>query len=323
MRCRNHGSAFLTLERRRRGQRRFDRDQQGFLARPYPADQKEIPMAIKDILLPLTGEPSAAAIAAIEKCAAVAGDFGARVTAIAVEEDILVRPKVVVSSDIENAEAAAAVRSVSDARGLLKAFDAAANRFGVRNEQRISRLSLADIPANFVKPARLADLSLVSVKPDDSRSEKILERLIFESGRPILMCPEERASELPIIFDRVAIAWDHTAPAARAVADALPLLQEAAEVRVITATDDKTPAETESGTALVCHLAEHGIKATFEAVRIDGSSVGKVFEAYVRKNAIDLLVMGAYRHSRLNEIVWGGATKTVIGRPPCWVMMSR
>src|SRR5579863_338591 len=269
-------------------------------------------MAIKDVLLPLTGEPNAAAIAAIEKCTAVAGDFGARVTAIAVEEDILVRPKVVISSDIDNAEAAAAVRSVSDARGLLKAFDAAANRFSVRNEQRISRFSLADIPANFVEPARLADLSLFSVKPDDSRSEKILERLIFESGRPILICPEDRARELAVAFDRVAIAWDHTAPAARAVADALPLLQEATEVRVFTATDDKTPTET-----------EHGIDATFETVKIAGSSVGKVFEAYVRKNRIDLLVMGAYRHSRLNEIVWGGATKTVIGQPPCWVMMSR
>src|SRR5271167_4915273 len=204
-------------------------------------------MAIKDILLPLVGEPSAAAIAAIEKCVAVAGDFGARVAAMAVEENILVRPKVVISSDIENAEEAAAVRSVSDARGLLKAFDAAANRFAVRNEQRISRLSLADIPANFVQPARLADLSMIPVKPDDSRSEKIVERLIFESGRPILMCPEESASELSVVFDRVVIAWDHTAPAARAVADALPMLEDAADVRVITATDDRTQAETESG----------------------------------------------------------------------------
>ena len=78
----------------------------------------------------------------------------------------------------------------------------------------------------------------------------------------------------------------------------------------------------ESGDALARHLAEHEINATFEAIRIDGSSVGKVFEAYVKKNAIDLLVMGAYRHSRLNQTVWGGATKTVIGQPPCWVMMS-
>ncbi len=280
-------------------------------------------MTIKDILLPLVGEPSAAAIAAIDKCVAVVGDIGARVTAMAVEEDILVRPKVTISDDLDNTAAAEAVRSVSDARGLLKAFDAAATRFAVRNEQKLSRLAAADIATNMAVCARLKDLSIFPVKPNDDRSEKLVERLIFESGRPILMCPEEFASQLAVVFDKVVIAWDHTAPAARAVADALPMLRAAANVRIITATDKITPAEQESGTALVSHLAEHGIKATFEAVKIEGSSVGKVFEAYVKANAIDLLIMGAYRHSRLNEIVWGGATKTVIGRPPCWVMMSR
>jgi nucleotide-binding universal stress UspA family protein len=103
----------------------------------------------------------------------------------------------------------------------------------------------------------------------------------------------------------------------------LPLLREAADVRIITATDERSQAELESAAALAAHLAEHEITATFEAIKIDGSSVGKVFEAYVKKNAIDLLVMGAFRHSRLNQLVWGGATKTVIGQPPCWVMMSR
>jgi nucleotide-binding universal stress UspA family protein len=279
-------------------------------------------MAIKDILLPLVGEPSAAAIVAIEKSTAVAGDIGARVTAMAVEQDILVRPKVTISTDLDNMAAAEAVRSVSNAHDLLKAFDTAATRFGVRNEQRLERFAAADIPENFAVWARLKDLSLVPVKPHDDQSEKIVERLIFESGRPILMCPEEFAGELAVAFDRVVIAWDHTAPAARAVADALPWLQAAANVRIVTATDNNTLAELESGSALVSHLAEHGIKAAFETVRIDGSAVGKVFEAYVKANAIDLLVMGAYRHSRLNEIVWGGATKTIIGRPPCWVMMS-
>lgn len=280
-------------------------------------------MPIKDILLPLFGEPSAAAIAAIDKCMAVAGDVGARVTAVAVEEDILVRPQVAISTDLDNTAAVEAVRSVSDARGLLKAFDAAALRFGVRNEQKLSRLAAADIAANVAISARLKDLSIVPVKPHDDQSEKIVERLIFESGRPILICPEEFADQLPVVFDNVVIAWDHTAPAARAVADALPMLQAAANVRVITVTDRKTPAELESGAALVTHLAEHGIKAIFETVAVNGSSVGKVFEAYVKVNATDLLIMGAYRHSRLNEFVWGGATKTVIGRPPCWIMMSR
>jgi len=101
------------------------------------------------------------------------------------------------------------------------------------------------------------------------------------------------------------------------------MLRSAETVHIITATDKRMPQEMESGTALVAHLAEHGINAVFEAVKIDGSSIGKVFEAYVKKHAIALLVMGAYRHTRLNEIVWGGATKTVIGQPPCWVMMSR
>jgi nucleotide-binding universal stress UspA family protein len=163
----------------------------------------------------------------------------------------------------------------------------------------------------------------VPVKPQNEQSEQIVERLIFRSGRPILLCPEEFATGLAVKFDDVVIAWDHTAPAARAVGDALPLLQAAKRVRIMTATDDQTPAELASGAALASHLAEHGIKAGFEAVKLAGSSIGKVFEAYVRANATDLLVMGAYRHSRLSEIIWGGATKTIIGQPPCWVMMSR
>ena len=280
-------------------------------------------MPIKDVLLPLVGEPSAASIAAIDKCMAVAGDVGARVTAIAVEEEIVVRPRLIISGDLANADVAEAVRSVTDAQGLLKATDAAAIRFGVRCEPMLSRLAATEIPTHFALAARLKDLSIVPVKSQGNQSEKIVERLIFESGRPILICPEEYANELAVVFDHVMIAWDHTAPAARAVADALPMLQAAATVRIVTATDGKTAAELKSGADLVSHLAEHGITASFETVEIGGSSVGKVFEAFVKANAIDLLVMGAYRHFRLNETLWGGATKTVIGRPPCWVMMSR
>jgi nucleotide-binding universal stress UspA family protein len=278
-------------------------------------------MPIKDVLLPLVGEPSDQAIAAIDKCVAVAGDFGARVVALAIEQDIQVRPQAL-SPDLDNAEVTEAVRSITDARGLLKAFDSAAVRFGVRNEQRLQRLSASDVANALADHARLADLSLIPMKQDGT-SEKAAERLLFGSGRPVLICPEELAAGLSVAFDDVLIAWDHSAPAARAVADALPLLQSAARVRIITATDSQTSREASSGSALVAHLAEHGIKAEFETVEIGGSSVGKVFETHVRSHATDLLVMGAYGHSRLNEIIWGGATQTVIGRPPCWVMMSR
>ena len=132
-------------------------------------------MPIKDVFLPLVGEPNEAAVAAIDKCVAVSGDFGARISAFAVEEDIPVRPRVMISSDLDNAAAAEALRSVTDAHGLLKAFDSVAVRFGVRNEQKLRRLAAADIAGHFAECARLTDLSL--------RAGKIRQRAIGEDHR--------------------------------------------------------------------------------------------------------------------------------------------
>ena len=118
------------------------------------------------------------------------------------------------------------------------------------------------------------------------------------------------------------IAWDHSARAARAVGDALPVLQAAASVRVVTVADEKTDAIVQSEAALVDHLREHGVHASFEAAKSRGSSIGKVLGNWANSHGMDAIVMGAYHHSRLNEIVWGGVTTTVIGEPPCWVMIS-
>ncbi len=230
-------------------------------------------MPIKDVFLPLIGQPRAPALAAIEKCVAVAADLGARITALALEEDVFVRPKVVLPDDPDRAETSGS-GGVGD------------------------------------------------MKPHDSRTENIIETFLFESGRPLLLCPEHRVEELRPEFENVVIAWDHSARAARAVGDALPILQAAASVRVVTVADDKTEAITQSGMNLVHHLREHGVYASFETVTGSGSSIGKVLGSWVHSHAIDAIVMGAYHHSRLNEIVWGGVTKTVIGQPPCWVMIS-
>jgi nucleotide-binding universal stress UspA family protein len=280
-------------------------------------------MEIKDILLPLVGEPSEAARAAVYKCVAISGGFGARVTAVAVEEDIAVRPKVLISSDLDNASATAALQSVTDAQGFLKMFDGAAASLGVRSERELHRLASSDVADTIASVARLRDLSLVPVKSHHSFSEQLVERLLFASGRPMILCPEELAAGLPVFLHDVLVAWDGSAPAARAVGDALPILKSAENIRIVTATDNVTAEEVGSGKALTEHLARHGVSATFETIGIGGSSVGKVLEADVWAHRSDLLVMGAYHHSRLNEIVWGGVTKTIIGRPPCWVMMSR
>jgi nucleotide-binding universal stress UspA family protein len=279
-------------------------------------------MPIKDVFLPLVGEPNKSALAAIETCVAAAAELGAKITAFAVEEDILVRPKVVISSDLDNAAEAHAVRSVTEARHLLNALETAASRLGVRADGALRKLPAEVIASTVAEQARYRDLTLVPVRSNDSRSEHLIETLIFESGRPLLLCPEARAGEARVKLENVVIAWDHSARAARAVGDALPILQAATSVRVITVTDEDTNDIMKSGADLVDHLREHGVFASFETIRIGGSSIGKVLGSWAHAHAIDAIVMGAYHHSRLNEIVWGGVTKTVIGEPPCWVMMS-
>jgi len=278
-------------------------------------------MPIKDVFLPLVGQPRGPALVAIEKCVAVAAALGARITALALEEDVFERPKVMLPIDRDSAGAGSS-REANDVQQLLSAFTNAASRAKVRAQSRTGKVPADQIAAILAEHARFSDLTLVPVRPHDSRTERIIETLLFESGRPLLLCPEQHVDELRPEFENVMIAWDHSARAARAVGDALPILQAASSVRVVTVADDKTDAILQSGTALVDHLREHGVYASFETTKGGGSSIGKVLGSWANSHAMDAIVMGAYHHSRLNEIVWGGVTKTVIGQPPCWVMIS-
>ncbi|OPY97939.1 universal stress protein UspA [Bradyrhizobium sacchari] len=276
-------------------------------------------MPVKDVFLPLVGQPRGPALAAIEKCVSVAADLGARITALALEEDLFVRPKVLLPDDPGAAEATS---GAGDMQRLLDAFAGAASRANIRSQSRSGKVPADQIASILAEHARFSDLTLVPVKPHDSRTERIIETLLFESGRPLLLCPEQHVDGLRPEFENVMIAWDHSARAARAVGDAMPILQAAASVRVVTVADDKTDEIARSGASLVEHLREHGVHASFETANGGGSSIGKVLGSWANSNAIDAIVMGAYHHSRLNEVVWGGVTKTVIGQPPCWVMIS-
>jgi nucleotide-binding universal stress UspA family protein len=210
---------------------------------------------------------------------------------------------VVLPTDAESAEATEE-RELSDTQQLLNAFTHAASRANIRTQSRSGKAPADQIASILAEHARFSDLALVPVKPHDSRTEHIVETLMFESGRPLLLCPEQHVDELRPEFENVMIAWDNSARAARAVGDALPILQAAASVRVITVTDDKADAIVQSGTALVDHLREHGVYASFETAKGSGSSIGKVLGSWANSHAIDAIIMGAYHHSRLNEIVW-------------------
>jgi nucleotide-binding universal stress UspA family protein len=282
-------------------------------------------MAIREILLPLISYPVAVEEAAIKQSVWVAAHLNARITAVSFEVDA--RPldgnfTRSFSTGGLTTEPPEHKKSLENTERMMAVLDATARESGIAYDKIIKRCVPEDFSSYLAYCARTIDLSLVPIRPFDDMHEKVVEGLIFQSGRPLLIFSGGRADRLSNSFDHAAIAWDHSQQATRAVADAMPFLQGAKTVQVFTVTDKETPTARESGESLVKHLAAHGIKARFEAIPQGGASIGKVFEAHVKSNAIDLLVMGAYRHSRLREFFMPGATYTIVGDPPCWVLMS-
>lgn len=206
---------------------------------------------------------------------AVAADLGARITALALEEDVFVRPKVTLP---DAAEANGSV-GAGDSQHLLDAFTRATSRTGIRAQSRSAKVPADQIASVLAEHGRFSDLTLLPVTPHDSRTEHIIETLLFESRRPVLLCPEQHVDELRPEFENVMIAWDHSARAARAVGDALPILQAAALVRVVTVADDKSDAIVQSGTALVDHLREHGSTPRSKPRRATAARLARCSEA--------------------------------------------
>lgn len=140
-------------------------------------------------------------------------------------------------------------------------------------------------------------------------------------GRPVLVLPEA-PTRAEISLDVIGVAWDFSRPAARAVADALPLLQGAKTVRVVTVTNEKTIETRRSGGELARHLACHGVDVVREEEDAGGRSIGEALEAYADACKLDVLVMGAYGHSRMRDFILGGATKSIVARPPLPVLLA-
>src|SRR4029079_14923093 len=110
--------------------------------------------------------------------------------------------------------------------------------------------------------------------------------------------------------------------ASRAVADALPILERAERVCVVTVTDEKVIDDKRWGAELATHLDRHDRDRVLEAIDAAGRKIGAVLESYVNSHNADLLVMGAYGHSRIREFILGGATKSMLARPPLPILLS-
>ncbi len=154
----------------------------------------------------------------------------------------------------------------------------------------------------------LADLVAVA-KPDRDRNLGVntLKAALFNTGWPVLVCPP--ADTAPqVLGERIAIAWNGSTQAARAVALALPLIQAADEIIVL---DGGTGDHGASGDELLRYLEIRGVKARREPIS-GGDNPGRAILAAAAAAGADLLVMGAYSHSREHESVFGGATQHVV-----------
>jgi nucleotide-binding universal stress UspA family protein len=129
------------------------------------------------------------------------------------------------------------------------------------------------------------------------------------------------AGDAPSHIGVVAIAWDGSRAAARAVRDAIPLLRQAGAVRLLTCRDDK-PISTKSIDGVMALLAAHEIDVKHVPVGLAGQPVGLALQHAALAEDAGLLVMGAYGHSRLREFILGGATTSVLNAPVLPLFMS-
>lgn len=166
----------------------------------------------------------------------------------------------------------------------------------------------------IVAHARMADLVVMSASDKHGRARReLIEDILFKSGRPLLLLPANFKPKRD--WNRVLIAWNASTQAMRAIVGGLPLLRAASHVRIVTV--DATPSEAGHGEApgheLAAYLAKHGVSA--EIVNLDG--LGRDFAQRLEEAALDfdadMIVMGAYGHSRAREFVLGGVTRTLLG----------
>jgi nucleotide-binding universal stress UspA family protein len=199
------------------------------------------------------------------------------------------------------------------ARGAQQLFRSRADVAGITTEWREREGDVAEIASLH---ARYADLVIVGQMepglPAGHSARALPERLLLGVGRPILVVPY--AGVFTTVGERVLVAWNASREATRAVNDALPLLQRASQVTVLAINprggvsgDGDVP-----GADLALHLSRHGVKAEASWVPAQDIEVAAMLLSWACDCQADLIVMGGYGHSRIRELVLGGATREML-----------
>lgn len=214
-----------------------------------------------------------------------------------------------------NAQRAAALREVFDA--------ALSAEVGVQGSWAQDIAVSSDPAPEVIEHARRSDLTVLlqADEADGATRWELGGRLVLESGRPVLMIPHAGTHE--VIGKRVLVAWNGSRECARAVFDALPIMQLADEVRIfgVAGRTDSERADL-PGAELATTLARHGLRVTTETGKASPLSVADELLNVASDTGADLLVMGGYGHSRAREFLFGGVTRDIMRQMTVPVLFS-
>lgn len=222
---------------------------------------------------------------------------------------------------IENFEASFADRGEK----AKSAFEKVTAGYDLRIEWRLIHHGASIVANGVIEHSHQADLLVVGqVDPDNNDGIELdfADRVVMESGRPVVLVP--MSGQFKTIGERVVVGWNATSEAARAALDAVPILTEASEVW-LTWVDPQRESGTAKqlpGSEMAATLARHGVKVTADPLPTDNVPAGDALLNRVSDHSADLLVAGAYGHSRMREFVFGGATNTLLKHMTVPVLMS-
>jgi nucleotide-binding universal stress UspA family protein len=208
---------------------------------------------------------------------------------------------------------ALATAAVEKARG-------AGSLAGVTCTAHVDQLTYPQLLRTFTELARVHDLTALDAEPVALAIDRgLIEHLILESGRPLLVVPPRAET---FAAKRILAAWDASAKATRAIHDALPLLRAAEQVEVVCITGDKQLPDGLPGAEIAPHLSRHGVNVTLADVPVKRDDVAQTIRDHAALFGADMIVMGAFVHSRLRELVFGGVTQSMLKSSPVPLFLS-
>lgn len=276
---------------------------------------------IRNILLQLSTYPERTPDNVIAASLEIAKMLGSKVTAAICAIELPVASDYLASRIVDLAGAIAAIRTEREiveqelAHALARSSEGQCPQIEtVHLECRVEAQASV-----MMGQARLSDLVIVPLASHRA-TQNLAQDLVFGCGRPVLLLPNNVVS--PISLAVIVVAWDGSRVAARAISDALPFLKFAQSIRLVEIANDK-PLDGASGiAALRKQLLSHDVRAVTDTIAADGESSGDVLARYCVSHHADLLVMGAYGHSRIRDFVLGGATRHFIAEAMLPVLLS-